>query len=260
MTVNSEPRPTMSLTDHTIIVTGAAQGIGAVLAAALADHGANVVIADVADPSAIVSRISSAGRRAIGVQADVTRGSDCAAVVDNAVKTFGGLDGLVCNAALFATLPARAFDEIDEAEWDRVMAVNVKGPWLCARAAAPAMATRGGGSIVLVSSNRVFHGYPMLLHYDASKGAVLAMGKSLARELGPQNIRVNTLAPGLTMSEGVLQRPGIAERAAGIARSRALARDQQPSDLVGATAFFLSGASAFITGQSLIVDGGGLMH
>lgn len=250
----------MILTDHTVIVTGAAQGIGAVLATAIADQGANVVVADISDPSAVVARITAAGQRAVGVRADVTRATDCVAMVDKAVATFGSLDGLVCNAALFATLPARAFDEIDEIEWERVMAVNVKGPWFCVRAAAPAMAARGAGSIVLVSSNRVFHGYPMLLHYDASKGAILAMGKSLARELGPQNIRVNTLAPGLTMSEGVLQRPGIAERAAGIAKGRALARDQQPSDLIGATVFFLSRASAFITGQSLIVDGGGLMR
>ncbi len=111
----------------------------------------------------------------------------------------------------------------------------------------------------MVSTNRVFHGYPNLLHYDASKGALLAMTRSLNRELGPRNIRVNTLAPGLTMSEGVLAREGIEERAAAIARGRALARDQQPEDLVGAAAFFLSDASALVSGQSLIVDGGGIV-
>ena len=140
------------------------------------------------------------------------------------------------------------------------MAVNVRGPWLCARACVPHMKKRTGGAIVMVSTARIFNGYPLMLDYDASKGAVLAMAKSLARELGPMNIRVNTIAPGLTMSEGVLARPGIAERAEGIARSRALARNQEPEDLVGSVGFFLSEGSANITGQSLIVDGGGLMQ
>jgi NAD(P)-dependent dehydrogenase (short-subunit alcohol dehydrogenase family) len=140
------------------------------------------------------------------------------------------------------------------------MAVNVKGTWLSTVAAVPALERAGGGAIVMIATNRIFHGFPNLLHYDASKGAVLAMARSLARELGPKRIRVNTIAPGLTMSEGVLAKPGIAERAAAIAASRALARDQTPEDLVGSVAYFLSDASGFVTGQTLIVDGGGLMH
>jgi NAD(P)-dependent dehydrogenase (short-subunit alcohol dehydrogenase family) len=177
-----------------------------------------------------------------------------------AEQAVGGLDGLVCNAALFATLPAEPFDQIDEKLWDRVMAVNVKGPWLCVRAAAPALERAGGGSIVMISTNRIFHGYPDLLHYDASKGAVLTMVRSLIRELGPKNIRVNTIAPGLTMSEGVLAREGIHDRKGVIAAARALSRDQQPEDLVGPIAFFLSDYSEFVTGQSLGVDGGGVIH
>jgi len=243
-----------------IIITGAAQGIGATMAQSFASMGAKVALTDVADPTSADDKITRAGGDAISVQGDVTSLSDCQAVVAATEKAFGGLDGLVCNAALFATLPAQPFDEIEEDMWDRVMAVNVKGPWLGVRAAAPAMERSGGGSVVMISTNRIFHGYPDLLHYDASKGAVLTMVRSLIRELGPKNIRVNTIAPGLTMSEGVLAREGIQDRKGAIAASRSLARDQQPEDLVGPTAFFLSDHAGFVTGQSLGVDGGGVIH
>ena len=140
------------------------------------------------------------------------------------------------------------------------MAVNIKGKWLSARAAVPAMERAGGGSIVMIATNRIFHGFPGMLHYDASKGGVLAMTRSLIRELGPKNIRVNTIAPGLTLSEGVLARDGILDRKDSIAASRAIARDQLPEDLVGPTGFFLSDHAGFVTGQSLGVDGGGVIH
>ncbi len=243
-----------------IIITGVAQGIGVVMAQSFAAMGAKVTLTDIADPSAAAEKITAAGGDAIAVQGDVTSLSECEAVVAATEEAFGGLDGLVCNAALFATLPAQPYVEIEEDMWDKVMAVNVKGPWLGTRAAVPAMERSGGGSIGMISTNRIFHGYPDLLHYDASKGAVLTMVRSLIRELGPKNIRVNTIAPGLTMSEGVLAREGIQDRKGAIAAVRSLARDQLPEDLVGPTAFFLSDHAGFVTGQSLGVDGGGVIH
>jgi NAD(P)-dependent dehydrogenase (short-subunit alcohol dehydrogenase family) len=249
----------VDLTGKCVIVTGAAQGIGAMLALGLSAFGAKVALADIADAEPAARRVREAGGEAVAIKADVASQASCKGMVEQTLAAFGRLDGLVCNAALFATLAMQPFDEIEVELWDRVMAVNARGPWLCARAATPAMTATGGGSIIMISTNRVFQGFPMMLHYDASKGAVLAMARSLARELGPRNIRVNTIAPGLTMSEGVKARPGIEERAPAIARGRALSRDQQPEDLVGAVGFFLSDASAFVTGQSLIVDGGGLM-
>ena len=245
------------LTGKRIIVTGAAQGIGAALARGFVQMGAQVVLADIADPGPAAAEVGDA---ALPVQMDVTEPADCARLVAEAEAALGGVDGLVNNAALFATLPIQGHDEIDPEAWDRVMAVNVKGSWLCTRAVAPAMARAGGGSVVMIATNRIFHGFPGMLHYDASKGAVFAMTRSLIRELGPQNIRVNTIAPGLTMSEGVLAREGIQDRAPAIAASRSLARDQQPDDLVGPCAFFLSDHAGFVSGQSLGVDGGGVIH
>ena len=251
---------TKMLDGKRIIVTGAAQGIGAALARGFCEMGAKVLLSDVADPEQAAEQIRAAGGEAVAHQGDVTKLEDCEAMVAKAEESFGGLDGLVNNAALFAALPIEMQDEISPEMWDKVMSVNVKGSWLTTRAAVPAMERAGGGSVVMIATNRIFHGFPGMLHYDASKGAVFAMTRSLIRELGPKNIRVNTIAPGLTMSEGVLAREGIQDRAPAIAAGRSLARDQQPEDLIGPCAFFLSDHSGFVSGQSLGVDGGGVIH
>ena len=144
------------LKNKSVIVTGAAQGIGAALAHGIAALGARVTLADIKDPAEAASQIIADSGEAIAFRADVTSSSDCAGVVAAAEKTFGRVDGIVCNAALFAELPLQQFDQIEEDLWDQVMAVNVKGPWLCARAAVPAMNRTGGGSIVMISSGRAF--------------------------------------------------------------------------------------------------------
>ena len=239
-----------------IVVTGAAQGIGATLATGFAAMGARVALADIADPGPAAARIDGA----IAVRMDVTDLADCKRLAAETEAAFGGIDCVVNNAAVFATLPIAMQDEINPDLWDRVMAVNAKGPWLVTRACAPVMERSGGGSIVMISTNRILQGFPGMLHYDASKGAVFAMTRSLIRELGPKNIRVNSIMPGLTMSEGVRARDGIRDRASVIANTRSLARDMQPDDLLGPCAFFLSDHSAFVTGQALCVDGGGITH
>ena len=248
------------LANKVVIVTGAAQGIGAELARHLAKHGARVVAADVLGSEDVTEGIAAEGGRALTVHCDVTSVDSIDAAVNQAVDEFGGVDAVVNNAALFGNLQLTSLLEIDVAEWDRVMAVNARGPWLMARRAIPEMRTRGGGSIVNVASNRVFQGYPNMLHYDASKGAVVAMTRSMAREVGEWEIRVNAIAPGLTMSESVLKKDGIEERAPLVAARRPLSRDQMPEDVAGAVTFLISDDSSFVTGQTLIVDGGSVMR
>ncbi|RMF07643.1 MAG: glucose 1-dehydrogenase [Alphaproteobacteria bacterium] len=242
------------------VVTGAAQGIGAELARGLAAMGAMVVVSDVLDGAAVADEIKGAGGSAISLVTDVTSADSLTKMVEATIGAFGGIDILVNNAALFGKLPLAPMQEIQVEVWDRVMEVNVRGVWQASCAVLDSMKARGGGSIVNIATNRVFKGFPMMLHYDASKGAVVAMTKSMAVELGDLNIRVNAIAPGLTMSENVLAKDGIEDRKGAIAGARALKRDQQPEDLVGAVAFLASDQSSFMTGQTLVVDGGGIMR
>jgi NAD(P)-dependent dehydrogenase (short-subunit alcohol dehydrogenase family) len=250
-----------ALNGKVAIVTGGARGIGAEFAAALAGAGARVVVADVLDGSAVAARIAAAGGEAIAVQADVTASDSVAALVRQTLDAFGTVDVLVNNAAIFASLAKKPFTEIDGAEWDAVMAVNVRGPFECAKAVAPVMMAKRSGKIVNVASGTVFKGFSGALHYVGSKGAVVAMTRCLARELGPHNICVNAIAPGLTMSEAVADNAdwGGAAAQATIA-SRALKREQVPADIVGTLLYLASGASDFVTGQTIVVDGGSVMN
>jgi NAD(P)-dependent dehydrogenase (short-subunit alcohol dehydrogenase family) len=246
----------VKLAGKVAIVTGGASGLGFAYGRRFLAEGARVVIADVADPAAAAEKLDATGRT-LGVRTDVSDAASVRAMVEEAVDRFGRVDVLVNNAAVFAALKPRPFDEIAEDEWDRVMAVNVKGIWNCARAVVPVMRAQRGGRIVNVASAIVAKGTAMLLHYVTSKGAVVAMTRALARELGPDGITVNAVAPGLILSDGVQANPDITGfQSAAVMQARSLRRDAFPEDVEGTVVFLASDDSAFMSGQTLIVDGG----
>jgi NAD(P)-dependent dehydrogenase (short-subunit alcohol dehydrogenase family) len=249
------------LKDKVAIVTGGARGIGAAFCEGLAAAGATVVVSDVLDGNPVAERIAQTQQRAIYVSADVTSKKSVENLVSDTVREFGTVDILVNNAGLFADLHHKPFLEIDEDEWDRVMAVNVRGTFQCAKAVAAVMIENKKGRIVNIASGTAFKGTPNLLHYVTSKGAVVSMTRSLARELGPHNVCVNAIAPGLTMSEKVKINPEWTGKAsaAGIA-ARAIQREQLPADLLSTLIYLCSDDSNFVTGQTISVDGGALMR
>ncbi|MBI3637734.1 MAG: glucose 1-dehydrogenase [Candidatus Rokubacteria bacterium] len=250
---------TVRLADRVVIVTGGAKAIGEAYALGVAAEGARVVVADIADPTPVVAAIEARGGQALGVTCDVSNEADTLRLATATLARFGRIDVLVNNAALYAPLVRRPFTEISVEEWDRVMAVNLRGLFLCARAVLPAMAARGAGAIVNISSNTFFEGVGDFLHYTTSKGGVVGFTRSLARELGELGIRVNALAPGLTMTGENDATTPEARRALVVGR-RMLKRTQVPADLVGALVFLASDDSAFMTGQTLLVDGGASVH
>jgi NAD(P)-dependent dehydrogenase (short-subunit alcohol dehydrogenase family) len=230
------------------IVTGGAQGIGAAIAGGLEAEGAEVVIADLDPPEG-------------GIRADVASEDDVARIVDEALSRNGRIDVLVNNAGLYASLEMRAFTEIPLEEWNRVMEVNVASMFLTCRAVVPVMREQGGGKIVNISSGTPFRGVPFLLHYVTSKGAIVALTRALAKELGKDSIHVNCVAPGFTMSDGVKAHPEVIEKLRDVSiASRALQRDQVPEDVVGAVVFLCTPAADFITGQTMVIDGGQYFH
>src|SRR5262245_16331981 len=246
----------MRLAGTVAVITGGAAGIGLAYARRFLAEGARVVLADVADPVAAAQELA-ADDQAYGVRTDVSDMASVRAMVHAAVARFGRIDVLVNNAAVFATLKPQSFDEIPEAEWDRVMAVNVKGIWNCVRAVAPLMRTRRAGRIVNVASAIVAKGTALPLHYVTSKGAVVAMTRALARELGPHGITVNAVAPGLILSDTVQANPDITGfQSTAVMQARSLQREGFPDDVEGAVVFLASDDSAFMSGQTLIVDGG----
>jgi len=238
----------VNLAGKVAIVTGAAQGIGRALADGLAGEGAQVVVADLNPPED-------------GISADVSDEGDVQRMVEETVERHGRIDILVNNAGLYATLPLGPFEEISVSDWRRVMDVNVMSMFLTCRAVVPVMRGQGGGRIVNISSGAPFRGVPYLLHYVVSKGAIVTLTRALAKELGKDSILVNCVAPGFTISEGVKQNPVHIEKLREVSiAARTIQRDQLPEDVVGAVVFLCGPGADFITGQTMVIDGGQYFH
>ena len=253
----------MRLEGKVAIVTGGGHGIGAEYCRAFAREGARVVVADIDEAAAeVVAReLAGAGHQALAVRVDVASYESAKHMADRTTQAFGRIDVLMNNAAVFATIPISrgGFEDISEEAWDRVMAVNVKGIWQCCRAVVPQMRRQQSGSIINISSSTALNNNGGRIHYVASKAAVIGFTRTLAREVGDDNIRVNAIAPGSTLSEAN-PTPEIIKMREAPVQQRAIKRVQRPSDLLGAAVFLASDESAFITGQTLVVDGGGIMY
>lgn len=246
------------LEQKTIVVTGGATGIGQAFALGCAAQGANLVVADMNSADETVAAIQQAGGKAIGVKVDVSNQESLNAMADAALKAFGRIDGLVNNAAYFREVKLTPFEEIDPEIWERIFQVNVRGVWQCCKAVMPAMRAQNSGSIVNISSVVAVAGQPGYLHYVATKGAVLSMTKGLAKECGSAGVRVNVIAPGFVITDATKNRP--VEWQQSFLKARAISREQRPTDLVGTAMYLLSDLSAFVSGQTVVVDGGHIMY
>lgn len=240
------------------IVTGAARGLGKEYAERLAEEGVAIVVGDVRDCSETVAAVEGAGGRAVGVTLDVTDAASCEAAAKAAEDNFGRIDVLVNNAALYGGLKGGRFESLDPDEWDQCMAVNVTGMWNCCKAVVGGMRQAGGGSIINISSLAAVYGLPFALHYAVSKAAVIGMTRSLARELGKDWIRVNAIAPSAVMTEGTEEFFGAKLEKAKevIASEQTLQRNLETADLAGSVIYLAGDASKFVTGQTIMVDGG----
>lgn len=252
--------PALRLGDKVAIVTGGSAGIGKEAVIALLREGAKVVVADLQASEATAHEVDPGGANAIGVATDVRDDASVAACVDTCVGHFGRCDILVNNAGIATSLSPKPFDQITPEEFHLVYDVNVVGIFRMCRAVVGNMEKNGGGRIINISSAAAYKGIPFLLHYVSSKGAVIALTRSLARELGDRNVLVNGVAPGFTLTEATTKNPEqmTATRANSL-HGRSLRRDEYAADVVGAILFFAGSDSAFITGQTLVVDGGTYM-
>ena len=246
------------LDQQTIVVTGAATGIGQAFAVGAAAQGANVVVADMNAADETVALVEGAGGKALALRVDVADDASVRAMADAALRRFGRIDGLINNAAYFREVVLTPFEELDPVQWDRIFAVNVKGVWQCCKAVMPAMRERKSGAIVNIASVVAVAGQPGYLHYVATKGAVLSMTKGLAKECGAHGVRVNVIAPGFVITDATKNRP--VEWQQSFLKARAISREQKPEDLVGTALYLLSDLAGFVTGQTIVVDGGHIMY
>lgn len=251
----------MQLAGKVAVVTGGGRGLGRAYCEALAKAGAAVVAADIRDTAGTVAAVEAAGGQALGLALDVTDMASCQAMADAALARFGRIDALVNNAALYGDISGGRFDNLDEAQWDRVMAVNVKGMWQCCKACVPAMRKAAPASIINIASLAAVYGMPYGLDYTTSKAAVIGMTRGLARELGRDWIRVNAIAPSAVLTKGTDDFMGAKrdEMLKAIAANQSLKANLTTDDLTGTVLFLASDASRFITGQTLMVDGGSVM-
>lgn len=247
----------MRLKEKVAIITGAGQGIGRAFALRFAQEGARVVIADIQEDkaSSVVQEIHDAGGQALAVKVDVSQPESVKAMVQQAITRFEHIDVMINNAAIFSSIKMKPFDEITFDEWSGLMAVNLTGTFLCCQAVAPYMRAQQSGSIINISSSTVLMGRPWYAHYVTSKAGVVGLTRALARELGADNITINVVMPGSTETE-VTRETVSSEQKKSILDGQSIHRRETPQDLVGALVFLASDESRFITGQTLVVDGG----
>lgn len=261
--MNQSNRTGIRLKDKVAIVTGGAYGLGRAFSLAMTDEGAKIVIADINQQAAenTIKEINARGGEAIAIKTDVSIVEETLKLADKAVDRFGKIDILVNNAAVNfrERLTWGSFEDLDLKEWDRVIAVNLKGTFLCIRAIFPHMKKEGKGKIINIASGTFFSGPAPIPHYVASKGGVIGLTRSMATALGPYNITINCIAPGRTLNEDPDDQEAL-EICKTRAQFRSLKRIEYPDDLVGAAIFFASTDSDFITGQTLVVDGGEVKH
>lgn len=250
------------LRGRVVVVTGGGKGIGKVYSQQFAQAGAKVVAADLDEPAAaaVASEIAERGEQAISIGVDISDPSSCEAMTKAALDRYGSIDVLINNAAMMSTLARRSWMEIPPEEWDSVMAVNLRGMFLCCKAVFPTMQARGYGKIVNISSSRIWEGSPNRLHYTTSKAGVIGFTRALSREVGPFGVTVNAVTPGFTLSETQIRSSDDSYLKQRSYAEQAIPRPQAPDDLVGAVMFLASAASDFMTGQTVNVDGGKTMH